>query len=372
MTHLASLRNDTLDLTALAAELTRLQESKRDYTVNTRRVGWSTIGSTTLVTIDGVEDDTPIVGPDPDGHYTYGWTVNDYAHGQVADRLGIPRRYYDRLRAESPDLLDTNVRHWLIAKPEKRMIRTLDGRVRAVLSDRYRRLDNYDLMERAIIPALQDIDGLTFQVAHLGPERMTVRALLPRIEREVTVGDAVQAGVQIRNSEVGAGALEVAPFVWRLVCLNGMVVADRSLRARHVGRRVGETEEDRTIYAVDTIHADDRAFYLKARDSVKAALREDLFDQLVDRMRAAATGQQVTSIIETTERLAQTFQLAEGETESVLARLAAGGDLSRWGVVNAVTAAAKQAETFDRQHDLERIGGELLDLPTRDWAALAA
>lgn len=362
----------SMDLTALAAELVRMQRSKQDYTVDTRRIGWSSVGSTTLVTIDGAENHTPMVGPDADGHYTSGWVVNDYAHGQMADRLGIPRRYYDRLRADAPGLLDTNVRHWLIEKPERRMVRTLDGRVRAVLSDRYRRLDNYDLMERSIIPALEDVEGLTFQIAHLTPERMTVRALLPRVSGEVAVGDVVQAGVQVRNSEVGAGALEVTPFVWRLLCKNGMVVPDRALKARHVGRRVGDDDYDRMLYAIDTIHADDRAFFLKARDSVKAALREDLFDSLLDRMRAAAGGTEVRSAVEATERLAQTFTLADGEAESVLTRLAAGGDLTRWGVVNAVTAAAKQADSFDRQQEMERIGGEVLALPSREWAALAA
>jgi hypothetical protein len=34
------------------------------------------------------------------------------------------------------------------------MLRTLDGQVRAVLSDRYRRLDNFDLAE-SVLPILQ-------------------------------------------------------------------------------------------------------------------------------------------------------------------------------------------------------------------------
>ena len=36
------------------------------------------------------------------------------------------------------------------------MVRTLDGQVRAVLSDRYRRLDNYDLAEN-VLPILQQL-----------------------------------------------------------------------------------------------------------------------------------------------------------------------------------------------------------------------
>ena len=40
-----------------------------------------------------------------------------------------------------------------------------------------------------------------------------------------------------------------------------------------------------------------------------------------------------------------------------------GGDNSRYGLVNAVTAASKIAKSYERATDLERIGGEILSLP---------
>jgi hypothetical protein len=40
-------------------------------------------------------------------------------------------------------------------------------------------------------------------------------------------------------------------------------------------------------------------------------------------------------------------------------------------VVNAVTTAAKEAEGFDRQAELEVLGGALVALPEREWAAIA-
>ena len=62
--------------------------------------------------------------------------ANDVAHRQIAARLEIPAKYYDRMRTEAPQMLAKNVNHWLHAQPETRMIRTLDGNVRAFLSDR--------------------------------------------------------------------------------------------------------------------------------------------------------------------------------------------------------------------------------------------
>lgn len=40
-----------------------------------------------------------------------------------------------------------------------------------------------------------------------------------------------------------------------------------------------------------------------------------------------------------------------------------GGDNSRYGLINAVTAASKLADSYERATELEHIGGELLALP---------
>lgn len=349
-------------LAELAAELVRMQETKHDHVVDTRRMSVMTDdeGKTTLsfdTTADGLVEGL----------------VNDHAHNQIAQRLAIPKKYYDRMRMDAAVLLDQNVRHWFYEQPERRMVRMLDGNVRAFLSDRFRRLDNFDLMERAILPALDDIDGLAFHVASLTPERMVLRAILPTVQCEIglRVGDVVQAGFQIRNSEVGSASLSVDPFVWKLDCLNGLVSSVGSLRAYHVGRRIEDTEEAQVIFRADTLAADDKAFYLKARDAIRQAVDETEFDDLVVKMRAAATGEIVRAPVEATQALAQTFNLSDGETSSVLASLATGGDLSRWGMVNAVTDAAKQADTFDRQEEMERLGGELLVMSHGDWARIA-
>lgn len=66
--------------------------------------------------------------------------VTDHAHGQIAQRLDIPAKYYNRMRSEAPALLAANVNNWFQEQPERRMIRTLDGKARAFLSDRYRRV----------------------------------------------------------------------------------------------------------------------------------------------------------------------------------------------------------------------------------------
>ncbi len=51
------------------------------------------------------------------------------------------------MRTEQPQLLDRNVNTWPQLDGDRRMISTLDGQRRAVLSDRYHLLDNFDLAE---------------------------------------------------------------------------------------------------------------------------------------------------------------------------------------------------------------------------------
>lgn len=366
MTTVATLereRQAALTLQELADELLRQQETKKDYVVDTRRMSFSTdpIGGETrrsTLTFD--------VGTEVDGG-----PVNEHAARQLGERVGIPRPYFKRMFAEAPGLLDANVQHWLHNQPEKRMVRMLDGNVRALLSNTYRRLDNLDLMERAVIPVLQDYPGLTFQKAALDTERLYIRALLPTLERELKVGDTVQAAVQIRNSEVGSGLFEVTPVIWRLDCLNGMVVPIYALKKRHIGSRILESDEMLKVFSEETLAADDAAFFLKARDLVRASLTEALFDEIIEQLRDSVSGREIEQAPAATEVLSTTFSLTKEEGGSVLTALAAGGDLTKWGAANAITAAAKKAATFQRQEELERVGWEVATMPTGDWERVA-
>ena len=71
--------------------------------------------------------------------------------------------------------------------------------VRAVLSERYRRLDNFDLAE-SVLPVLQQLPEVRFESVELTETRMYLKCVTPRLEYEMAPGDVVQAGVVISNS----------------------------------------------------------------------------------------------------------------------------------------------------------------------------
>lgn len=347
-----------LTINALAAKLTADQATKLDYVANTQRVGFYHNGGEDF----GVSIDMP-------GDEIVTLAVEKNAHEQIGGRIGIPRKYYERMGKDAPDLLVQNVQHWLAAEPEKRMFRALHGNLRAVVSDRYRRLDNYDLMEH-LLPELQKVEGLDYWVTALTPERMYIRATLPRLRADVKVGDTVQAGIEISNSEIGHGSLQVRPWLLRLDCLNGMTTKV-AIRKYHAGRRVEETEDVLGIFRDETLAADDKAFFMKAADMARAALSDVTFGQIVEQLRATATGVEIEKPVDATVVLSQKLDLTPDEGQTVLSFLASGGDLSQWGAINALTETAKSAESFGRLSELEAKAGELAEWDAKEWERVA-
>lgn len=355
--------SQALTIDALAERLLGQKGEKVDYVADTRRIGFFDVtggdGASTgdyAITLDGV-----------DGEFR----IRDRAHKQIAGRLKIPRTYYDRMRGDAPELLKQNVEHWLRSNPEKRMWRTLGSDLRAVLSDRYLRLDHDNLVNH-MLPVLGEFSGLEFFANGLTDEKMFIRATLPRLEADVKVGDTVRAGVEISNSEVGSGALQVRPFILRLQCLNGMVSMHKLgvWRRYHVGRQQGEGTLE-AVYQDETLQKIETAIFAEAADLVRASLSEAAFNLIVSQLQDLASRDQMAAPVAAVEVLRDRLDLTEDEGTSVLNFLAAGGDLTQWGAINAITETAKRAESFDRLVELEETAGRLAEYSEAEWARVA-
>lgn len=288
------------------------------------------------------------------------------AHQQIATELGIPWKYYQKMQEENPALLDDNVNSWFQKTPKPRLVRTLDGNVRAFLSDRYRMMDNLDVA-KAVMPILHDEAG-TLKIAscEVTETKLYVKLVSERVKGEVRKGDVVQAGVVISNSEVGLGAVHVAPLVFRLVCMNGAVVEQQGQRRCHLGRAEGASEgEVYEIFQDDTIKADDHAFSLKLRDTVKAALAEASFSRLLEGLREAA-GTEVKPK-KAIQEVSKRFMLNENESDTLLGFFMTEHDPTLWGLSNAFTAMSQSLSDYERASQFEKFGGEILALPAASF-----
>ena len=256
-----------------AKEIMRQSQAKADYLVNTANLHMETCDGIPILRLldeSGVDRVEPL-------------DILTTAHRQMSAYLNIPWKYYERMHQEDIGLLAQNVNTWLRKGPEQRMIRTIDGRARAFLSNRYRRIDNIDIA-RITLPIIQQMPDAIYESCNLSDDYMFIKVVNPRLTAEVVPGDIVQAGVVISNSETGQGAVCVQPLIYRLVCSNGMVVNEARTRRNHIGR-VTSADENLLIYSEATLRADDKAFVMKVQDTVRAAVDEARFTKILDKLR---------------------------------------------------------------------------------------
>ena len=348
-------------LTELAAEVERQAKSKRDFVVNS-----------TAVTL---ADDGKSLGF---GANEMG--VTDICHAQIGTQLGIPKAYYDRMRAEQPMLLASNVNTWLRQTPTRRMVRTLDGNARAWLSDRYRPLDNYDVLS-AILPVVQACQ-LQIQSCEITERSMYLKAVdvqrVKVVRREGAYDggrhaqvETFQPGVVIGNSEIGLSSFYLSPGIHKVECTNLAVFKNDGIAKYHIGGRANGEGDISEYLSDETRRAEDLTFWLKVRDMLKACLAGELFDKLVAQIEAAGQDRIESKVEDVMEVTAGRFGLNEGEREGVLEALARGADFTRLGLANAVTRFSQTVADYDRATELERVGGQVIELPRNEWQRLA-
>ena len=354
----------SMTLLDLATELDRQAKAKNDY-----------IAPTNLMSMwhDTNPDQPFSLSMQGIGNYNIG----DYAHRQIGEHTGIPFKYYNKMMTEAPGLLTANVNHWFETNPANRLIRTLDDKIRAYLSNNYRMMDNYDLAE-AVLPVLTEA-GATVHSADIRENKMFIKAVIEGRTQEIpppagSQGRAVpvQPGIVISNSEVGDGAISVQPAVHTLSCLNMAVWAQHALRRIHLGGKLSEDNDRIKQYLSDqTIELSDAALWSQVRDITNAAMTGSMFDDIVAQLTAARTQGIPVSIVNTViERVSNRFGIFEGEQGSILGHLIDGGELNKFGLHNAVTRASQDMDSYTRATEFEHIGGEIIALPQRDWDAL--
>ena len=206
--------------------------------------------------------------------------LTDWAHGQLADKLGIPRRYYEKMRETGKtELLAENVNAWLDVR-ERRLIRILDGKIRAILSDRYRIMDNYDIIFLALDEFKKKETVEIFRI-DLTETMLYLKAIDRTLTASIRQEDIVYGGIVIRNSEVGASALRVEPFILRRVCLNGLIL-QHSLKKVHLGRQMMVGEID---WSDETRELEDKTLWSKVRNIIRATFNRTVFEGWVRKLR---------------------------------------------------------------------------------------
>ena len=139
----------------------------------------------------------------------------------------------------------------------------------------------------------------------------------------------------------------------------------------HLGGEQDLTVEGGNIFASDTLEADSQATWLKVRDIMRTFLNPARMADMLDFMRVSAA-QKINGDIPGAVRVtSKALELTQEEESGVLRYLISGGDLSKWGLANAVTRVASDSVSYDRATEIEAAGGNLLSLTKDEWMEVA-
>ncbi len=297
--------------------------------------------------------------------------LTNVAHGHLIEKLGVPTAYWRRMRETAPDLLATNANYWLAKDNRAHYVRTLRGGegstplCRAILSDRYRPMDDLDIL----LAALDGINaaGVTATVtgADLTERRMIVRVTAPEVTaaapdlldryRDPRSGRTgrdhpiIHAGLVITNSEVGEGAFRIVPRIVVQVCTNGMTQTMDAQKAVHLG---GVLEEGVVQWSDDTHQRNLELVKARTRDAVASFLSPAYLNTAINRLRTLA-GHQLTEPATALQVVARGMGYSAAQADAILNAFVAGGDTSALGVAQAVTYVSQDVDDGDTALELE-------------------
>jgi len=262
--------------------------------------------------------------------------LQDHAHGQLLSRLDYTKKLYERLPAK----LNILALNWLIQNHYEKdvLIRTQDGnQARALLSSQFEPFDDLELLT-ILEPFCADAAVKWY---FSDEATLHVSVTWPKTEEEVKVGDVVQRGIHISNSEVGVRSVTVAGYVYRLKCKNGMVGGGEGGGMRRF-RHVGGSD--------------------KLRDQVNAAIEETFLEsQKMLTQFKASLEKAVEDPYNYLERVAKdkTNDMTQEEFKAAMDAFMLAPDPNLYGVTNAITSAA-QGFQGDQRYDMERLGAKVL------------
>jgi len=361
-----------------------------------------------ILDADGV---TPVAGD---------YRPTPHCDGDLANRLGIPVRYLNRLRAERTDLYDANVNGLLHGKTVRKadgttdvqhpadtrsfLLRTFrgddggEGIARAVLSDRYGIVDHLDVLFAALDGIKEAGVNVEVDSCDLTETRMQVRvvcreisALAPKLlagyrspfggpdpvlragwtldrARAAAAREGqgyepgsepvVFAGFVITDSETGDGAATITPRFVVEVCGNGLTVTADAMRAVHLG---GRKDDGVVQVSGDTREKELAVITARARDAVKTCLDIDYMTSVLEKIEEAA-GAPVKDAAKTVEVISKALKFDETAQAGILGHFIRGGQMTAGGMLNAVTSYAQTVPSADAAWDLEANALKVLEL----------
>jgi hypothetical protein len=326
---------------------------------------------------EGLEDHIVRLGKDGAVHYganghvnVYGqnaklWTLHPHASTQLGERIGIPGAFLRDLvageewqRKAAADLLEAHTQN---TERQRLLFRSVNGELRGVLSDSYKRLNSLRIVKDVMDAAAQF--GAVPVDAHFTDTRLYLELLNPTVVAIPTAnnGTRMQAfGLRLTNSDYGDGALDVRFLMIEAICYNGAVI-ESAFRQVHLGGRLPDNLE----LSERTYRFDSATTASAIRDVTLNFLSTDRIRHEIDKVQAASAD--VIDVDREVKRLTKGV-IGKGEGEQLVKLLSNSrpedglqGAASRFKLSQALGTLANQPTTgATRSRELQEIAGDLL------------
>lgn len=201
-----------------------------------------------------------------------------------------------------------------------------------------------------LLPATREIaDLFTEEITQAGGSvsdrfddgiHLFLRAVLTAAD-EVRPGDALRSGVALRTT---ADEVHVHPYTFRQVCRNGAIMAQATGT-----RRIRRVSFSAPTEEIEQVLAD-------VREAVRACASDEAFAAAADQMRSA-TEVDADFALNLLPLLGRGSSLSAEVLAMIWARFDDDPDRSAFGVINAVTATARDTSDPEMRWRLEELGG---------------
>ena len=224
-----------------------------------------------------------------------------------------------------------------------------DEYIRAVVSERYGVIDNVEVMDilRNSLPSNID-EALASHIDHDGDD-MFGNILLPDYMKSEPDSD-YGVGIAFKNSEIRNAAFSVSPFLFRAICLNGMIWgranSEIKVNQRHMGKidLVELQEQVRHAIAVALTQGNDMLTLLGHSKKVKV-------DNVLPVIAQICRDEKMT--------IAQGKLWHKGYLDSLHETTGHFNDKTAFGVINGLTRSAQDYNASTRE-SMESIASKIL------------
>ena len=301
----------------------------------------------------------------------------DAFNRQLAGRFEIPFQYYKRLMEDgNVPLLDQNVNHWFSSIKRNYLIRCFasedntTGVVRAILGDRYRILDNLDVLMAALDAVRQSGVNIQIESADITDTKMYVRFIAPDVvqdspnllknyrvpSKDKGTDYGIHAGFILTNSETGHGSSFVAPRLVVAACRNGMIMKQDATNKVHLG---GRMDEGRIDWSEETKTKNVELIIAQVKDAVKQYTSAEYLGATIDKLEGNGTSE-LNHPIDAIANISRDLNFSEEKQKDLLAYFMQSSDLTGFGVAQAVTYFAHKKADADEQFELEAVAMDIV------------